>query len=130
MSVFGEIKEVITFLQKLDNFDMANKIIDVQTKMLEMQDELMSLREENLKLKENQKVVENIRRFPNDTIITLGDNDDILYCSKCWDDDKKLIQVTRDDDYYSCPKCKNHNMFFERSKYWERMNENIDQDIV
>ena len=36
MSVFSEIKEVISFLQKSDNIEMVNKVIDVQTRIIDM----------------------------------------------------------------------------------------------
>ena len=121
MSVFSEIKEVISFLQKSDNIEMVNKIIDVQTKIIDMQDEIMNLRNENAKLKNNLETEKKLKRFSNDTIITLEGNDDIMYCSKCWDDERKLIQVTKDDDHYKCPKCNNHNMFYEKSKYYEQL---------
>lgn len=130
MSAFSEIKEVISFLQKSDNIEMVNKIIDVQTRIIDMQDELMILREENAKLKNNLEVESKLKRFSNDTVVTLGENDEIMYCSKCWDDERKLIQVTKDEDYYTCPKCKNHNMFYEKSKYYAQLNEQYDQNII
>ena len=114
MSTFSEIKEVISFLQKSDNIEMVNKVIDVQTRIIDMQDELMNLRDENLKLKNNLEIESKLKRFPNDTVITFEGNDEIMYCSKCWDDERKLIQVTTDEDYYKCPKCKNNNLFYNR----------------
>lgn len=129
MSAFSEIKEVISFLQKTDNIEMVNKIIDVQTRIIDMQDELMNLREENAKFKNDLEVESKLKRFSNDTVIKLEDNDEIMYCSKCWDDERKLVQVTKDEDYYKCPKCNNHNMFYERAKYYHQLN-NQDNDNV
>lgn len=112
MSVFNEIKDIIKFVQKTDNLEMVNTLIDIQSKIIDMQDELMNLREENDKLKKNQEIEEKIMRFPNDTVITLKGEEDIKYCSKCWDDERKLIQVTKDEEYYQCPKCKNNHYFY------------------
>ena len=88
MGTFSEIKEVITFLQKTDNIDMVNKVIDVQSKIIDMQDEVMKLREENLKLKKDSEIEKKLKRFPNDTVIMIDDKENIMYCSKCWDDEK------------------------------------------
>ena len=130
MSAFSEIKEVISFLQKSDNIEMVNKVIDVQARIIDMQDELMNLRDENLKLKNNLKIESKLKRFPNDTVITFEGNDEIMYCSKCWDDERKLIQVTTDEDYYKCPKCKNNNLFYKREKYYERLNNEENNNVI
>jgi DNA-directed RNA polymerase subunit RPC12/RpoP len=130
MGVFNEIKEVISFLQKTDNIDMVNKVIEIQSNIISMQEELMSLRAENSKFKDDKKIEKKIKRFPKDTVFILSGNEDIMYCSKCWDDERKLIQVTRDDDYYKCPKCNNHNIFYEKSKYYHMLNQDNDSNIV
>ena len=45
MGALSEIKEVISFLQKTDNIDMVNKVIEVHTNIISMQEELMYLRD-------------------------------------------------------------------------------------
>ena len=130
MGAFNEIKDIITFLQKTDNIDMVNKVIDVQSNIISMQEELMSLRNENAKLKDNFEIEKKIKRFPNDTVIILDENKDVMYCSKCWDDERKLIQVTKDEDHYKCPKCNNNNMFYERAKYYAKLNADNDRNII
>lgn len=130
MGALSEIKEVISFLQKTDNIDMVNKVIEVQTNIISMQEELMYLRDENAKLKSNLDIEKKIKRFANDTVIILEDNMDVMYCSKCWDDERKLIQVTKDEDYYKCPKCNNNHMFYDRSNYYAKLNNEKDQNII
>ena len=53
-----------------------------------------------------------------DTYITLkDDNDEIMYCSCCWDSSNKLIQVRKDDDgYFLCHLCKNRG-YYDKQKY-------------
>lgn len=115
MSAFSEIKDVISFLQKSDNIEMVNKVIDVQSKIIDMQEELLSLREEINNLKNNKEIESKVKRHPNDTVITVEDDEKIMYCSKCWDDERKLIQVSKDNDYYECPKCDNRHYFHDTS---------------
>lgn len=130
MVAFNEIKEVIPFLQKTDNIDMVNKVIEVQSNIISMQEELMSLHTENSKLKDDKETEKKLKRFPKDIVLILSGTDDAMYCSKCWDDERKLIQVTRDDDYYKCPKYNNHNIFYKKSKYYHMMNQDNDSNIV
>ena len=125
MSVFNEIKDIIKFVQKTDNLEMVNTLIDIQSKIIDMQDELMNLREENDKLKKNQEIEEKIMRFPNDTVITLKGEEGIKYCSKCWDDERKLIQVKTDENHYSCPKCGNGSFFYNT-----RRKKMVDEDFL
>lgn len=112
MKTLDAIKDIVVFIQKTDNIEMVNKIIDIQSIIIEMQNELLSLREENDFLKKNKAMEEQIIRYPNDTVVALKGKAEIKFCSRCWDDERKLIQVWKDETYYKCPKCKNADYFY------------------
>ena len=70
-----------------------------------------------------------IVRYKRDNIVTLKGNDDIYYCSKCWDDEEKLIQVLqKGPDFYECPKCKTRNYFYGKEPVIEE--EQGEKNIV
>ena len=132
MGVINCLKDVVSILQKSNDIEMVQKVIDIQQRIIEMEDTILTLKEENRKLKNNLDIEKKIKRFPNDTVIVIKNEENIMYCSKCWDDEKKLIQVTKDEEYYKCPKCNNHNMFYEKTKYYEQLNRNSleEQNII
>lgn len=113
MNMIKGLKDVISILQKSNDIEMINKVIDIQQRILEMEDTIIALKEENRKLKDKSNKQKKIVRYKSDNIVTLKGNDDIYYCSKCWDDEEKLIQVLqKGSDFYECPKCKTHNYFY------------------
>lgn len=111
MNIIGSLKDVITFLQKSDNIDMVNKLISIQTQIISLQDEMSNIKDQNKRLKDIHKIEKTIVRYENDNVVSLKDNEKILYCSKCWDDERKLIQVAKTEEKYECPKCKETKCF-------------------
>jgi len=111
MNVLKTLKEIMYFLQKSDNIDMVQKVIDIQSQIMDMQEKIFKLQGENKKLKSIEKIKRNIIRHENGNVLHLKENDKILYCSKCWDDEQKLIQVAKRNNKYQCPKCNNVEYF-------------------
>ena len=105
------LKDVMAFVQKSDNIDMTKKIIDVQSQIIDMREKITKLQEENKRLKSIESLKKNIIRYENDNVIHLKENNKILYCSKCWDDEQKLIQVSKSNSTYECPKCNQQKYF-------------------
>jgi len=115
MNIVKGLKDVISILQKSNDIEMINKVIDIQQKIIEMEDTIITLKEENRRLKDTSNKKMKIVRYKRDNIVTLKGNDDIYYCSKCWDDEEKLIQVLqKGPDFYECPKCNTRNYFYGR----------------
>lgn len=108
MEVVKLFKEVINFAQKSNDIDMIQKIISAQQDMLELQEENKSLKEENRRLKSKKSIKNKIERYKNINVITLkDDNQKIKYCSNCWDNNEKLVQLhIIDNDRYACNTCK------------------------
>ena len=40
MDILKSLKDVVTFLQKTDNIDMVNKVINVQSQIIDMQEKI------------------------------------------------------------------------------------------
>ena len=109
MLSFEVIKEVMKTLQKAGNIDLINQLIDFQSRAMELQEEKYKLQKENNNLKHETDITNKIERY-NYLFLTLdGDEHKIPYCSRCWDVDKKLVQVSVLDsrEYLSCPQCNN-----------------------
>ena len=108
MEVVKMFKEVINFAQKSNDIDMIQKIISAQQDMLELQEENRLLKEENTRLKSKKNIKNKIERYKNINVITLkGDEQKIKYCSNCWDNNEKLVQLrVIDGDRYVCNTCK------------------------
>lgn len=124
MNILNTLKDVMSFIQKSDNIDMVQKVIDIQLQIMDMQEKIFKLQEENKKLKSIEKIKKNIVRHENDNVLHLKENDKILYCSKCWDDEQKLIQVAKTNEKYQCPKCKDIKFFLGKEHVYANTNEN------
>ena len=108
MDVIKLFKDVINFAQKSNDVDMIQKIITAQQDMLNLQEENRNLKEENRKLKYKKSISNRILRYRNINVITIkNDGKKIKYCSSCWDNYEKLVQLrVIDNDYYECSTCK------------------------
>ena len=105
MGLYEGIKDVAKIVQQADNVELYRQLIDLSAQALDMQDTINKLSEENAKLKKKQDIEERIQRH-SELYITLKGEDDILYCSHCWDNERKLIQVSTQNGLYQCPHCK------------------------
>ena len=97
--------------------EAAFQIIDIQQEVLNMQSEMFQIRKENEELKSIKDIENRILRHKGDTYITLkGDSDNILYCSRCWDKERKLVQLSEDYNSYMCKdkSCQNLGYFDKR----------------
>ncbi len=108
MDVIKLFKDVINFAQKSNDVDMIQKIITAQQDMLNLQEENRTLKEENRKLKSKKSISNKIIRYRNINVITIkNDGQKIKYCSSCWDNNEKLVQLrVIDNDYYECSTCR------------------------
>ena len=108
MSIISEFKEIANFLQKSGNIGLYKKLIAIQQKNLEIMDENNNLREELAKLKEALRIKGSLV-VKNDAYWLEKDKEtkDGPFCTKCYDDEKKLIHLLSSPDrtYSCCPKC-------------------------
>lgn len=105
MGLYEGIKDVAKIVQQADNVDLYRRLIDLSAQALDMQNTINKLSEENAILKKKQDIEERIQRH-SELYLTLKNEDSILYCSHCWDNERKLIQVSTLNGLYPCPHCK------------------------
>ena len=107
MSIVSDFKEIGKFLQQMGNVDLYNKLIENQEKIIEILDKNHDLKEENRRLKEDLEIKNSLIHEKN--IYWLEkDNEKIgPFCTKCYDDERKLIHVIPcpNPKYIKCPKC-------------------------
>lgn len=112
---YSDIKEMLkdarNFASGANDIQTVNLLKDIQIQVYDLLEENRELREENHALK-NEKILEGDLIYKNSAYYKV-DNDEIPYCSKCFDVDKTLVTMNMTvpamSTYYkfSCPNCKN-----------------------
>jgi regulator of replication initiation timing len=96
-------------LKEANRLDLYEQVFNMRTEMLEMQEANKKLKEENEELTSKLKIKEEI--IPKNDCYWINKNgqEDGPFCSKCFDDDSKLMRLhySGEDGYYICPKCEN-----------------------
>ena len=95
MGLYEGIKDVAKVVQKADNVELYLQLLDLSAQALDMQATINKLTEENAELKKKQDIEERIQRHQELYLTLKGEEGDILYCSHCWDNDRKLIQMQK-----------------------------------
>lgn len=114
MDAIKLLKDVFVVAQKSNDVEMIQKVISAQEAVINMQDKITKLQSENQKLKEKENMKKKIERYQGATLITLKtDNPKIPYCSTCYGNDNKLIQLKIKGDLYQCLNCKSYFYFDE-----------------
>ena len=113
MGLYEGIKDVAKVLQQTDNIPLYQQLLDLSTQALELQGEVARLKAENAELKRQKDIESKIQRH-DEPIVTLIDSD-VIYCAHCWDNEKKLIQVSTNEwnGQFVCPHC-NFNGIYSR----------------
>ena len=112
MSLYEGIKDVAKVVQKADNIELYQQLLDLSQQALDMQEEIRQLKQEIYDLKKKQDLEDRIVRHETKKVdsyyyehpyITLsGDTNNIRYCAICWGRDRKLIQLY---DELNCMEC-------------------------
>ncbi len=105
MDLYQLVRDLIEEARKQKNLELVDKLIEIKLAISDIQDE-------NDKLKKELEQQVNVIRHADGNYITLKDDDlQIKYCSTCWGNDNKLIQLSDDkthsDNYPKCPICFN-----------------------
>lgn len=114
MDIKDKIKEIGEIIKKYNNIEAVQTIIDIQQEILDMQNEMLQTKKENEELKSIKDIENRIVRHKGDTYITLkDDSNNILYCSRCWDKERKLVQLYEEGGAYICKdkSCQNIGYF-------------------
>ncbi|MDD3304074.1 MAG: hypothetical protein PHP54_04070 [Clostridia bacterium] len=127
MKLYDGIKDVAKIVQKANNIELYQQLIDLSAQALDMQDKIQELTKENKELKNKEDMTKRIVRH-KETYLTLeNDKDGLMYCSCCWDNDKKLIQLRIEDEGdYSCYICKNQGYY--NKEMYQRYVSSLDEN--
>lgn len=110
MGLYDGIKDVAKVVQKADNIELYQKLLDLSAQALDMQNTINLLTEENRRLKEYNEISRDIIRHSETYITLTNDKNDIKYCSYCWDAEHKLIQINEySGGYFRCNRCGKRN---------------------
>ena len=131
MGMLEMIKEALMAAKKIGNVEIQQTLIEVQKQILDTQQEISQLRAENDALRDISELEKKIVRNKSLTVVVLNDDEDqIPYCSRCWDADRKLVQIIIvDNGKFSCPNkdCQNQGMFDKEmnTAYHKRMGDSL-----
>ena len=103
MDLYALVRDLIEEAKKNKDLQLVDKLIDIKLSISELQDE-------NKALKEKLAIQDEIVRHTDGNYITLRNDElQIKYCSTCWGNEQKLIQLCEDDEmpsgYLQCPIC-------------------------
>lgn len=107
MSIIDNAKEISQLIKKYNDTELYQKITDLSYEIFDIKEENLSLKEKIKELEKKDDIEKNIS-FYNDIGYIKNKNTKIIYCTKCWDDEKKLIKLHHKARMgkYTCPKCK------------------------
>jgi len=114
MSLYDSLKEIAHTLKDEKQRELYEQLIDLGAQALELQHEVHSLTVENEELKQKNLIENQIERHKELYLTLRYDSERILYCARCWDYEKKLIQVKcLDMATYRCIQCNNTGNYEE-----------------
>ena len=117
MSLYDSLKEIACTLKKEKQRELYEQLIDLGAQVLELQHEEHRLRSENEELRKNNQIENQIERHKEPYLTLRYDSDKIMYCARCWDYEKKLVQVKcMDAVTYRCTQCSNQGVYEEVKK--------------
>jgi hypothetical protein len=116
MGLYEGIKDVAKIVQQADNLELYRQLIDLSAQALDMQAAINKLTEENAELKKKQDIEKRIQRHQELYLTLRGEEGDILYCSHCWDNDRKLIQMRKSYGECLCPHCQLVD-YYDKTEY-------------
>jgi regulator of replication initiation timing len=115
MAILDEIKSVASIIQKIDNIELYQKILNLQGNIMEVLEENTKLKSEIVSLK-NTLEIKKALRFERDaywiekpaTEKTSPRIEDGPFCPCCWDTKKQLVRMllSGNPNYSHCPSCK------------------------
>ena len=116
MGLYEGIKDVAKVLQQADNIELYRQLLDLSAQALDMQATINKLTAENAELKKGQDLEERIVRHQKLYLTIKGDENNIFYCSHCWDSDRKLIQMNKFNGNFFCPHC-HQDGIYDQAEY-------------
>ena len=133
MSIVKDIiditKELRNMAKEVSNQPMIDLAVDIQDKIFDLKNNLEDLKEENRDLRRKLEESNNIKEIESDLIphnqafyTRKSDKIERLYCARCWDKEKVLIQLQGHPKWsqygardLKCPECKYYFEIFKSS---------------
>ena len=114
MSLYDSLKDIAHALKEEKHRELYEQLIDLGAQALELQHEIHRITAENEELKKQKQIENQIIRHKELYLTLRYDNERILYCARCWDYEKKLVQVKcLDAVTYRCIQCHNTGVYEE-----------------
>lgn len=110
MGLVENIKDVAKIVQQSDNIELYRQLTNLSEQALDQQNTINHLHEEIERIEKKLKNKERIQRHPELYLTLEGDND-AIYCTHCWDNEEKLIQMRTTNGQFDCPHCKLKGVF-------------------
>lgn len=118
MSLYDGVKDLLKTVQKADNIELYKQLLDLGQQALDMQDEIIKLKDQLATLKKKDDLEDRIIRHKNLYITLREDKSNTVYCSRCWDNDRKLIQVSMEGGVsFRCPQCRILDVLDDDDRY-------------
>ena len=114
MSLYDSLKDMAHTLKDKKQRELYEQLIDLGAQALELQHEAHRLAVENSELKKQDQIEKQIVRHKEPYLTLKYDGERIMYCTRCWDYEKKLVQVKcLDSVTYRCLQCNNTGIYEE-----------------
>lgn len=109
IGILDEVKSVAKTIQKINNIELYQKILNLQGDIMQLLEENSTLKTENSSLKHKLSIKESLK-FEND-VYWMEKSKGVKegpFCSCCWDTKQQLVRmlVCGNPDYSNCPICK------------------------
>lgn len=96
MGISDTIEIVKTALYEAGRADLYGKLLEIHEKALEYQEENRKLMEENSALRESLRIKGQLRFLESNAYVLVDEKGDQVggpYCSCCWDNNQKLVNL-------------------------------------
>jgi len=106
MGLLEPIRKAADVVKGIGDIPLYNDIIGLQQQILDMQEEINELRDENKNLKDISEIEKIIERHVKSFITRSDDEAKVKYCSSCWDNNRKLVQLSESSNpgtLHTCP---------------------------
>jgi hypothetical protein len=103
MGVIDTAKEAVQLVQKIDNIELYQKILDLQSDALKIVEENSTLRGKVKELEQAFAVKDTLVFEDNAYFVIKESSKEGPYCTLCWDKDRTLVRKHKDDhDWWWC----------------------------
>ncbi|SCZ81587.1 hypothetical protein [Acidaminobacter hydrogenoformans] len=109
MVLYEMARDAMKLLQKSDNIELIQKLMDIQKESLEMFEENIRLKAEIRAFNEVKTLDEDLE-FRDNCFFKIS-NGEGPFCITCWGKDRKLIRMQIADDFALCNVCKTGTCF-------------------